>query len=120
MVPVTAASGTGLAGIETRVMWEGSGTPYSRAAGSLNPTGGQKLARPGAPQLAGTSRKSRIFSTYCPLVAPRRDPHMGFAQAPRGCASKPVRHAGRTVRMSLNHEVTPCDLSILLPSIVRP
>src|SRR5262245_26650643 len=84
MVPVVTASGTGLAGMETRVMREGSRPPYSRAAGSLNPTGGQKLTRPGAPQLAGTSRKSRIFSTYCPLVAPRRDPHMGLAQAPSG------------------------------------
>src|SRR5215510_15763048 len=114
MVPVTTASGTGLAGMETRVMWEGSRPPYSRAAGSLNPTDGQKLAQPGAPQFAGTSRKSRIFSTYCHLVAPRRDPHMGFAQAPWGCASKPVRPAGRTIRISLNHEVMPCELSILL------
>src|SRR5262249_2763299 len=39
---------------------------------------------------------------------------LGAAQANR---SGPL---GRTIRISLNYEVMPCELSILLPSIVRP
>src|SRR5262249_51267791 len=77
-------SGTGLAGMEKRGMREGSRPPYSRAAGSLNPTRGEKLARPGAPPLAGTLRKTRIFLIYFPLLAPPRDSPMGGCAAPLG------------------------------------
>src|SRR5262245_51818400 len=80
--------------METRVMREGSRTPYSRARGSLNPTDRPESARPEAPAIRRNFEKSRIFSTYCPLAASPPDPHMRYAQAPRGCASKPVRPVG--------------------------
>src|SRR5262249_57808174 len=48
-VPVTTASGTGLAGMEKRGMREGSCTPYSRAPGSLKPTHRPQSGPPGAP-----------------------------------------------------------------------
>src|SRR5262249_58789736 len=44
-VPETAASGTGLAGMETRFMRGGSRTPYSRAPGSLHATESKKVAQ---------------------------------------------------------------------------
>ena len=45
---------------------------------------------------------------------------MLVAQAHPGLRKHPVRPFGRTIRMSLNKEDMPCELSTLLPSIVRP
>src|SRR6516165_7059737 len=102
--------------METRVMWEGSRTPYSRARGSLNPTDRPESARPEAPATRRNFENiSYIFNLLPSCGASARSPHairagpLGAAQTNR---SGPL---GWTIRISLNYEVMPCELSILLP-----
>src|SRR5262249_17304626 len=107
--------------METSVMREGSRTPYSRAPGSLNPTGGQKAARQDRSQLAGTSRKSLIFSIYwssCGCLA--RSPYP-LCASPLGCASKPVRPARAAhphFPQQRSYAMRTFDLAPLFPSSV--
>jgi hypothetical protein len=62
-----------------------------------------KITQLGPRRFHGTSENNwRYINKLTPIAGTETDPHMEFAQAPRGCAKQPVRPFGRTIRISLN------------------
>src|SRR5580704_14116970 len=103
-MPVTKLSGTGLAGIETSFM-EGfePAHAYSRCRGNI-------FTRWTA---NGRNSDSHVESEdYDPLRGPERVPISNVAQAGLGLRIHRLGPYGRAIRMSLQKEDMPCELSI--------
>src|SRR5262245_2464186 len=120
-VPTTAPSGTGLAGIETRFMTRSLQRPDRLIAALGSRSMNASKEHVNSPLRLSDKRyfllKNKVLR---PLAEGVGRSHMGVVQASRlhdnsGLARWADRSACRSTK-----EDMPCELSILLPSIVRP
>ena len=61
--------------------------------------------------MGSRSQKGYFFKVLALLQFLLPFPYVGLRRPLWGCAKSPVRPHGRTIRISLNNEVMPCELS---------
>ena len=122
-MPVTTSSGTGLAGWK-RGPWTGNragrGTrsPYSSPRELLNATSVAGAGTRFCAQLCTIVMTDNLNGLRAPCEAKNRS-HMEAVQAHPGCTSTRSGPSGGPSACRFKEDM-PCELSILLPSIVRP